>query len=100
MRRHAVAGCGLAATYSRGRQVAHHRPVRAVALDQAADHAGIVEHAIDPDGCDQAGGARALHHDFGHRSLPHLTGRPEVPNRAMNGPVLWTMRRFAAGVHR
>jgi hypothetical protein len=50
--------CGPAAADSRARKVARHRQVRAVALDQAADDAGGIKHALGTDRRGQPGSAR------------------------------------------
>ena len=62
--------CGPAAADSRVRKVARHRQVRAVALDQAADDARGIKHALDTDRRGQPGSARPCSVTFGHRSLP------------------------------
>ena len=50
--------CGPAAADSRARKAARHRQVRAVALDQAADDARGIKHALDTDRRGQPGSAR------------------------------------------
>ena len=80
--------CGPAAADSRVRKVARHRQVRAVALDQAADDARGIKHALDTDRRGQPGSARPCSVTLGIApSLAPLGPHGPGPGPA-NGPVL------------
>ena len=80
--------CGPAAADSRARKVARHRQVRAVALDQAADDARGIKHALDTDRRGQPGSARPCSVTLGIvPSLEPLGPHGPGPGPA-NGPVL------------
>ena len=91
--------CGPAAADSRARKVARHRQVRAVALDQAADDARGIKHALDTDRRGQPGSARPCSVTLGIApSLAPLDPQGPGPGPA-NGPVLrlWSGSPAALG---
>jgi hypothetical protein len=90
---------GPAAADSRARKVARHRQVRAVALDQAADDARGIKHALDTDRRGQPGSARPCSVTLGIApSLAPLGPHGPGPGPA-NGPVLrlWSGSPAALG---
>jgi len=91
--------CGPATAGSRARKVARHRQVRAVALDQAADDARGIKHALDTDRRGQPGSARPCSVTLGIApSLAPLDPQGPGPGPA-NGPVLrlWSGSPAALG---
>ena len=91
--------CGPAAAGSRARKVARHRQVQAVALDQAADDARGIKHALDTDRRGQPGSARPCSVTLGIApSLAPLDPQGPGPGPA-NGPVLrlWSGSPAALG---
>jgi hypothetical protein len=91
--------CGPAAADCRARKVARHRQVRAVALDQTADDARDIKHALDADRRGQPGSARPCSVTLGIApSLAPLGPHGPGPGPA-NGPVLrlWSGSPAALG---